>query len=173
MRFIDGLNIQGKTFLELGAGSGLIAFNAAKHGAVVTASDINTVAIEYLKKNRRSNNLNVQVIASNLFASIPKQQFDIIAINPPYYKKNPVSEADYAWFCGENSEYFVSLFKQLGEYVHSNSGIYMILCDGCDIELIKTIAASYNFNFTLQQATKNIVEMNYIFNIEKEGVANA
>ena len=173
LRFINGLDIAGKYFLELGAGSGLIAFNAAKKGAIVTATDINHTAVAFLRRNKRNNKIPITVIASDLFNNIPHEIFDIIAINPPYYKKDPASEADYAWFCGENSEYFVTLFKQLGEYVHDKSGIYMILCDGCDIELIKIIAASHNFRFKLMQATKNIVETNYIFKIEKEGVANA
>jgi release factor glutamine methyltransferase len=42
--------LKNKHVLELGAGSGLIAIKAAKEGALVTATDINPVAIEYLHK---------------------------------------------------------------------------------------------------------------------------
>src|SRR5215211_7730752 len=41
-------NLQNKTLLELGAGSGLISMHAERQGAIATASDINAVAIEYL-----------------------------------------------------------------------------------------------------------------------------
>lgn len=170
LRFINGLDVTGKTFLELGAGSGLIAFIAARKGAKVTATDINHTAVAFLRRNKRTNKIPIKVIASDLFSDVPKQLFDIIAINPPYYKKNPASEADYAWYCGENGEYFICLFKTLGDYVSSDSAVFMILCDGCDIELIKSIAKRFGFTMIPVQAKKNMVEMNYIFKIEKAAV---
>ena len=51
LQYINQFSLQQKTFLELGAGSGLIAIYAAKKNAMVTATDINPVAVEYLKKN--------------------------------------------------------------------------------------------------------------------------
>ncbi len=94
--------VSGKRLLELGAGSGLISVYAAKKEAIVTASDINPVAIEFLKKNSSANKEHIEIIESDLFADIPQQTFDIIAINPPYYKKQPHTLLDHAWFCGEN-----------------------------------------------------------------------
>ena len=70
-----------KTFLELGAGSGLISICAAQKGAAVTATDINPVAIQYLQKNSLANNVSLRVIESDLFKTIAAQQFDFIAIN--------------------------------------------------------------------------------------------
>ena len=86
-RYLDRLPVNGKTFLELGAGSGFIAFSAARKGAIVTASDINPVAIDYLRRNSDENKISIDIIQSDLFAQIPIKSFDIIAINPPYYKK--------------------------------------------------------------------------------------
>ena len=43
------LPLHGKIFLELGAGNGLISIYAAKKGAKVTATDINPVAVEFLR----------------------------------------------------------------------------------------------------------------------------
>lgn len=86
LRYILTLPLQGKRFLELGAGSGLISIQAAKKGAIVTATDINPVAIDCLRRNCDQNNVTAEIILSDLFAVIPEQPFDIIAINPPYYK---------------------------------------------------------------------------------------
>jgi release factor glutamine methyltransferase len=49
LNYISALPLKGKKFLELGAGSGLISIYAAKNKAHVTATDINPVAIEFLK----------------------------------------------------------------------------------------------------------------------------
>ncbi len=167
LQFIEGLQISQKRFLELGAGSGLIAFSAAKKGAIVTATDINSIAVEFLHKNQQRNNVALQVIKSDLFSDIPQQQFDIVAINPPYYKKSPVTDADYAWYCGENSGYFINLFKTIGGYLGKSSEVYMILNDECDLKLIMSIAAQFNYRLALMSSKRKAWEMNYIFKIEK------
>ena len=154
--------------MELGAGSGLIAIQSAKKGVWVTATDINPVAIQYLHINCVQNNVNPEIIRSNLFAAIPKRSFDIIAINPPYYKKHPVTLQDFAWYCGENGEYFSGLFGQLADYIHKNSEVLMVLCDGCDIKMIKTFATGNGFTLHLMLTKQNMLEKNFIYKIEKK-----
>ena len=66
--FIKDIELKNKTFLELGCGSGIISLYAAKKNAIVTATDINETALEYLKKNAHKNNLFVTVQYSDLFA---------------------------------------------------------------------------------------------------------
>lgn len=156
--------LQNKSFLELGAGSGLISFSVAKKGAIVTATDINETAIEYLRRNSLSN-ANINIIQSDLFDNIPVESFDIIAINPPYYKKNPATDAEYAWFCGENGEYFNHLFQNLGKYINSQSDVMMVLCEECDMEMITSAANTYNFQLQLLEKKMKMSEMNYIFRI--------
>jgi release factor glutamine methyltransferase len=167
LRHVLGLSLQGKSLLELGAGSGLIAFSAKKKGSLVTASDINPVAIEYLHRNGIRNNISLRVIESDLFNNISKQSFDIITINPPYYKKKPVTLQDHAWYCGENGEYFQTLFQQLGAYTHLSSIVLMILCDGCDIQMIESLAAKNRFAMSLAQTKQNLLEKNFIYQISK------
>ena len=167
MRSIDKLELKGKAFLELGAGSGFIAMHAEKQGAVATASDINPVAIEYLKKNCQRNGSSIRIVHSDLFDDIPLEAFDIIAINPPYYKKDPHTPADYAWYCGKKGEYFERLFTGLGNYMHGASQILMILCDGCDLHMINTMATAKGFKLICVKESRNLVEKNFIFKIEK------
>src|ERR1043165_7777238 len=95
IRCIKKLNLTNKTFLELGAGSGLISIFAAKRNANVTAIDINPIAIEYLKSNAEKNNVSLNIIRSDMFANVPKLAFEIIIIAPPYYKRDPSSFKDH------------------------------------------------------------------------------
>ena len=167
LNYIRQFELQDKTFFEPGCGSGLISIFAAKKGAIVSARDINPVAVEFLKENSLLNNVNIRTIHSDLFQQIPKQSFDFIAINPPYYKKQPVTELDYAWLCGENGEYFASLFRGLNDYMHTDSVVIMVLFDGCDMEMIKQFAAQNNFGLQCVQTQKNLLERNLIYRIEK------
>ena len=166
LRYISSLPLHGKTFLELGAGSGVISIYAAKSKAYVTATDINPKAIEYLKKNSQANNVDLQVIHSDLFQNISRQLFDYIAINPPFYKKDPVSDKDYAWYCGKNGEYFHGLFSSLSNYSDKTSTILMILSDGCDLEMINHYADRHGFTLNAVFTKQNLLEKNFIFKIQ-------
>ncbi|AEW00596.1 methyltransferase small [Niastella koreensis GR20-10] len=167
LRYIASLPLKNKFFLELGAGSGLIAMYAARQEASVTATDINPVAIHSLEMNARSNRIPLTIIKSDLFTGIPQQAFDIIAINPPYYKKQPQTGAEYAWYCGEQGEYFQQLFGGLHQYIHEQSVVLMVLCDGCDIDMIKEMALNNGFKLNCVFTKGNWVEVNYIFKVEK------
>lgn len=168
LQYISKLSLHKKSFLELGCGSGLISIAVAKKGAKVTATDINEVALDFLKRNSCQNKVELQIIQSNLFQDIPKQQFDIIAINPPYYKKLPVTIKDHAWFCGENGEYFSTLFGSIGNYIHADTEILMVLFESCDMEMINGFAAKNGFVLNCVYSKKNILEKNFIFKIEKK-----
>lgn len=166
IRYIDKLALEQKSFLELGAGSGLISFCAAKKGARVTATDINPVAVSYLEKNNELNKTNLEIIHSDLFNNISSRTFDIIAINPPYYKKQPQNFAEHAWYCGENGEYFDRLFQALPSYMHQQSTVLMTLSDGCDEPMIRNLAAKHKCTLNRVHSMKNMMEEIYIFKVE-------
>ncbi|MBS1509615.1 MAG: methyltransferase [Bacteroidetes bacterium] len=166
LRYCCTLPLKQTKFLELGCGSGLIAIAAAQKGAMVTATDINPVAVQTVMKNAESNTVNITTIESDLFEKIPHQQFDMIAINPPYYKKQPLLPKDHAWCCGEHGEYFERLFASLHPYIHGATKVLMILFDGCDIPLIEQIAAAHGFTMHCVQKEKNLLEQNFIYQIQ-------
>ena len=165
LRYILTLPLQGKRFLELGAGSGLISIQAAKKEAIVTATDINPIAIECLRRNCEQNNVKTEIILSDLFADIPEQSFDIIAINPPYYKKQPQTMAEHAWYCGEKGQYFEQLFATLGKYMHKDSIVLMVLSEDCDIPMISELASCYNFSMQKKLTKSSAWEHLYIYQI--------
>lgn len=169
LNYISKQPLNNRNFLELGAGSGLISFYVAKQGACVTATDINSVAIDYLKKNALVNDLEIEIVLSDMFATVTKCRYDIVAINPPYYKREPLSHLDHAWYCGEEGEYFKKLFSGLDEYIHSSSEVLMVLCDGSDIEMIKNIAAGEGFGMECVHCKSNLVETNFIYSIKEVG----
>ena len=76
--------------LDLCTGSGAIAVSIAKEENVeVTASDVSKKALEVAKKNSTMNNVNINLIESDLYKNI-KDEFDIIVSNPPYIATNVI-----------------------------------------------------------------------------------
>jgi release factor glutamine methyltransferase len=161
------LNVNNKTFLELGAGSGIISIVAAKKNGIVTASDISSKAIENVELNARMNNVQLQIILSDLFEKIPAQQFDFIFINPPYYKGVIKKEADHAWYAGEDFQYFRKLFSQLSDYMTAETICLMILSEECDVKTIQSIAKQNAFYFSETCSKSKFGERQIVFQIRK------
>ena len=163
--FIDRLELKGKKFLEMGAGSGIISLLAARKGARVTASDINPVAVEAIIENARRNSLKVNCSVSDLFDTISENEFDYIIINPPYYPGDPGNFSDMAWFCGKDFEFFKRLFSQMKDHFYTTTIVDMILSEDCDLDRIRSIAAVQGFTFEEIHRKKRFGEWNYIYRI--------
>ncbi|RYZ18256.1 MAG: methyltransferase domain-containing protein [Chitinophagaceae bacterium] len=166
LRYLCTLPLRGRTVLELGAGSGLIAIALAQLGSEVTATDINEIALGQLQRNAAANDVSLDVRRSDLFGSLTGERFSLIAINPPYYKRAPRNEREQAWYCGPKGEYFARLFAQLGAHLFPDSEVLMVLSDGCDLEMIHRLAGHNGFTLRCMQSRSNLFEPHFIYRIE-------
>lgn len=73
------------TFLDLGCGYGVIGLflKAFFPGLKATLSDVNNRAVEYSRQNAAINNLDVNVVASDLYDNLGDVLFDDVVSNPP------------------------------------------------------------------------------------------
>jgi release factor glutamine methyltransferase len=168
--FLKEQDFTGTHFLEIGSGSGILSMLALrKDAATVTAVDIDPKAVENTRVNFSENfnfTANVKVLQGDVLNNLPKRAFDRVVINPPYYFKKISTDDQYAWYCGENGEYFENLFSKLADYIHSQTLVYMILEENCEINRIKEMAAQYNLHFVLVDKKKIKWETSYIFCIK-------
>lgn len=166
--FLRSQKLHGLKFLEVGCGSGVLSLLAYKLGAAVTALDIDPKAVENTKLNFARNfpdHKNVTILQSNLFDNLPVQVFDFILINPPYYFKKIESDSHYAWYCGENGAYFEKFFSTINVYLNTQTVVYMILEENCEIERIKKIADKNNVSMELVDQRRIKWETSFIFKI--------
>ncbi len=167
--FLKDKDFEGKTFLEIGCGSGILSLLAFKKNALVTAGDIDPKAIENTSLNFRTNFKDTfqkaEIIESDVFSRLQKKRYDVIAINPPYYFKKVDVNKQLAWYCGENGEYFEKLFSGLHFYMLPASKVYMILADTAETERIRSIAGKYNITFSVADEKQIKFEKNYIFQL--------
>ena len=165
IRHLKKFDLRNKSLLEPGCGSGLISVWAAKKGALVTAFDINPVAVENTLINAEKNKVVVQTLVSDLFINLPEFKYDFILINPPYYRGKPLNGSQYAWYCGNDYEYFENLFKKLPDYSKLNNETIMVLSQDCDLQMIQTIALRNNLNMQLISSIRSLLEKNYLYKI--------
>lgn len=164
-------HVSGRKVLELGAGTGVISILLYRLGAIVTASDISRNAIENIKINAQRNDAALRVIHSDMFENI-KDSFDLIVINPPYYRRKPVQEPDHAWYAGESLQYFYKLFAGLPGVMHSDSRVLMVLSDDCNLEEINKIAGSNSFKSTVKHREFKWIQNFYIIEFKQSGSAS-
>jgi release factor glutamine methyltransferase len=166
--FLSQKNLQSKSFLEIGSGTGVLSLLAYQKGAKVTAVDIDENAIQNTQSNFDLNfgkNHPATIIKSNLFKELEPQVFEVVVINPPYFFKKIESSSQQAWYCGQEGEYFEELFSKFSEFTDKNSLVIMILAENCDIKRIQNIASNHQLHFNLLEQKKIMWEMNYIYQI--------
>ena len=151
------LDIEGKRVLELGCGSGFISLYLAKNkNTDAHASDVNEIAVDGLKDNALLNKVDVQVFHSDLFDDVPNLDYDYIIINPPYFKKDPQSNDEFAFYAGSDLQYFKKLFSQLSSDSTSIKEVLMILSENVDIHEIKSIASKNQLQLhVVEEVVKN------------------
>jgi len=81
---------QFNSILDMGSGTGAIglylkSINLARH---ITLCDVNMRAIDCIKSNCILNQIEVDIIHSDLFSNIPAQHFSLIVFNHPIFPSN-------------------------------------------------------------------------------------
>lgn len=167
-RYLKTLDLSGKSVLEFGAGSGMLAVFVAKQGAKVAASDISETAVENVSLNACQNGVEVEALPSDLFDAVPDRPFDLMLINPPYYPRKPESEADHAWYCGSEHEYFQRLFAQLSNREHFPGEVVMVLSEDCNLDTIVTMADEVGLDMNRFQSVRKRFEWHYLYYINRK-----
>jgi release factor glutamine methyltransferase len=162
-------DLRRQALLELGCGTGLISVWSARRGAIVTAADLSSHAVDNTIANVKSAALPIRVFHSDMFDALGREVYDWIVINPPYYSRAVTSEADLAWNCGENQEYFRKLFQSLAQHVHGKSQVVMVLTrEGCDLAGIFRLAEEHSFYLEMIKERRALLDgRDYLFRIRR------
>ncbi|KDQ09375.1 hypothetical protein BOTBODRAFT_37128 [Botryobasidium botryosum FD-172 SS1] len=83
--------VGGKSFLEVGVGSGLISVSVAASGSAVSGVDINPHAVETTKQNFEANGQSGTIVVSDVFDNV-SGRFDFIFWNHPWQNDARIPE---------------------------------------------------------------------------------
>jgi release factor glutamine methyltransferase len=184
--FIKSLELNGKTVLDMGCGSGIVSIIAASKGAACTAVDVNPMAVKSAVENAKKNGFEdkIKVIESDLFGNpclSPSSlamgggpqiggggaglSFDIIFFNPPYYKGTAKNNFEAAFKGGENLEVIGLFLAESINYLKKDGYIYLIISSDLGMDEFKKIVNLQLFKFEIVQIIKKFFETFFIIRL--------
>jgi release factor glutamine methyltransferase len=122
---------EGERILEIGTGTGLVAIHCAKHGGLVTATDVCTEALDLARDNAGANAVEVDLREGDLFDPV-EGAFDVIIFNPPYLPTDPEdltdSPLDTALDGGPGgTEITLKFLQRLPEFLEPGGRAYLVV----------------------------------------------
>jgi len=138
-------NQNGKSFLEVGSGCGVISLFAHFQGAKnIVAVDINPNALENTKKNFENYKANnTEVFHSDVFEQV-KGKFDTITFAAPYHGTKPKDKLE----CGVSDPGYKALrafMSNAGKYLAKNGQIVLGFSNTGNVDLLNTLIIENKF----------------------------
>lgn len=157
---IKNLNSSVDSVLDMGTGCGIQVIFIAKYAKKITATDINSFALENAKLNVELHKLEkkVNLIKSDLFSNV-SQKFDLIIFNPPFFSKRPKDIIEMAVTDYKNS-LLDRFFRNAKDFLNKDGKIIMAVSDIMDINSFNRLIKDSGFNFEVLNKAK-FEENNY------------
>lgn len=132
---IEEKDLEGKTCLEIGTGSGFLAEKMLENAAEkVTAVDLNPEAVEEASE-RLEKYESFEVFQSDMFENID-EEFDFIFFNPPYLPSEASEIGDEEiWSGGEKgTEVTEKFLEKVPEHLSEDGEAFFVASSLADIE---------------------------------------
>lgn len=125
---------KGKSVLDIGTGTGILAILAAKMGGKVWAVDILDDAVECARQNALLNETDILIWKSDLFQKVPKRKYDVIIANVPQELlspkiiKNSKPEIVIGMHgLGDGSKILLKTLRQAKKFMKPSSRLYVVV----------------------------------------------
>ena len=148
--------LSGKSFLEIGAGSGILAIEVAKRGLDVVATDIDDQAIKNIKLNSDSQNIKIDIRKGDIFQPIKKgEKFDIIFWNHPWIYSEEKVEGRFCASFDYQYESLKRFIKEGKDFLTDNGQLLLGTGSLARIDLITDLAKEVGYEMELKFKEKN------------------
>ena len=135
-----------KSVLEIGAGSGAISLYVAARwdGVALKASDISPLAVEAIKHNAAQNDLEIDVVQSDMYERIPKRKYDLIVFNAPLIDKLPENAIEQYSLCDPNGTITRAYLRGAEQYLAEDGLAIVSICRNSAYEVLNSIDLRYS-----------------------------
>lgn len=137
----------GERILDVTSGAGVFSVIAGLQGATGIAVDINPKAVINSEENFKKYNVQIMAIRSDLFQYVPKEKFDYIFANGPFFEGNITDPIDYA--CYGARKFLTDLFQNLKNHLKSSGKLLIVVSEWSDLDFFITKVKSNNLESRL------------------------
>lgn len=133
---LEGLDLEGKKFLDMGTGNGEIALKAVEKGAKVTAIDVNPEALDYARDKAQERGLedSISFVESDLFENL-EGKFDVVVFNPPYLPGEQGLGDEEIWRGGERGiEVTEKFLVEVSDYLRPDGFALVVVSSQADVD---------------------------------------
>jgi methylase of polypeptide subunit release factors len=137
-----GVMRPGARVLDIGTGSGILAVAAVLAGAGdVLAVDVNPVAVECARLNARRYGVlgQIDVKQGDLFEAAAGDTFDLVLVNPPYFRGEAHTAAQQAYMAGPAFEWIRRFARGLPAILSHGAAALMVVGDAAETRSILAI----------------------------------
>ena len=171
----DDQAVNGKTILDLGAGSGVLSLIALKHGAQkAVATDINPNAVANAQYNAKrfgfEDKLSVRLVSLDNQGAYSvvgdNERFDFIVSNPPQHHEEPKTIYEYS-YADPKLAFLRSILEGLKSHLTENGkGVFALYDQG--LRLARQIADEQGLIVTVMLKTRNRNGIYYLVEIQRQ-----
>ena len=136
---------RGERILDLTTGCGTFAVIAGLQGATGIAGDINLEAVKNAAQNFARYNLRIRAVESNMFSRIPRQKFDLIVANGPYFETEEqiADPLEFAFYGAQR--FHTILFGGLSKYLKAGGRVLVSFAEWGDLDMFERRARMNGF----------------------------
>lgn len=138
--YVENLvEVAGRSFLEIGSGTGVISVFAGRNGAsLIVAVDVNEDAVRNTKRNfERFSISNAEAFVSDGFAAI-KGKFDVVTWNAPYHGARPTDELERGC-TDEDYRDIKAFFREVQDHLNPRGLVVFGFSESGDLPLIRRL----------------------------------
>jgi len=154
-------DLKGKSVLEIGTGTGIVAIFCAKNNANVVATDINEHAVKIAEENAKMNKVSLNLIKGDLFENVPRKKYDLILFNTPYLPEDIEFEdaLSKAWDGGKDGRKVINKFiAQVPDYLERNGKVLMVQSSLSGLERTLELFKEKGLNASIKKELKSSFE---------------
>ncbi len=158
--------------LDMGCGSGILSFEAAKTAKKVTGVDINKNAVIHCYIKKKANKINnVTFFESNLFENV-HEKYDLIIFNPPYLPNDPLAP-DTALDGGKRGyEIILKFLSLVNNYLTDNGKVLIVFSSLTNKKKIDEELEKNLFEYKELERKKIPFEELYVYVIKRGPILN-
>jgi len=163
---------KGTKVLEVGTGTGILAFEASKIARHIDAVDINPDALNFVKEQIKALNFNnINVFQSNLFDNIAGK-YDLIVFNPPYLPEDKIPTEKWlkdATIGGKQGNEIINKFiRKVGNFLNINGKILFCCSSLSNKEGIERELERNGYDFRIISSKKLFFEELFVYLAERK-----